>query len=164
MRAFIGIRLEDCKNDILILQEQMKRQYLGNYTLSENIHLTLLFLGEIDDVKQIMIHDLFQSIDIKKFSIELNELTSFRDMIVIKVKPNMALNRVYEQLKKQLIRNGFLIDERPYFPHITLARQTHCSIKQPLFLQTNVNEIALFASVFEVGKLQYKIITKTILK
>ncbi|MDD3106565.1 MAG: RNA 2',3'-cyclic phosphodiesterase [Bacilli bacterium] len=164
MRAFIGVQLEDCRSEIQLLQEQMKRQYYGNYTLSENIHLTLLFLGEIDDAQQNMIHDLFQLIHIDKFSIELNELTSFHDMIVIKIQPNVALNRVYEQLRKQLISHGFFIDERPYFPHITLARQTHCSIKQPLSLQTKVNEINLFASIREAGKLQYKIIAKTILK
>ena len=51
MRLFIAINLDDNIRDALAeMQESMRRQGVrGNYTKTENLHLTLAFIGEHGD-------------------------------------------------------------------------------------------------------------------
>ena len=50
MRCFIGIDLSvDATKEIERLQEIIKPHFFGKTTLGENLHLTLKFLGEIED-------------------------------------------------------------------------------------------------------------------
>ena len=50
MRCFIGIDLSvDATKEIERLQRIIKPHFVGKTTSSENLHLTLKFLGEIED-------------------------------------------------------------------------------------------------------------------
>ena len=63
MRCFIGIDLSvDATKEIERLQRIIKPHFIGKITSSENLHLTLKFLGEIEDaalnkVKKKIIHN-----------------------------------------------------------------------------------------------------------
>ena len=51
MRCFIGIDLPIVAiNEIQKTQKKLKSNFTGRLTSSENLHLTLKFLGEIEDV------------------------------------------------------------------------------------------------------------------
>ena len=50
MRCFIGIDLSiEATKEIERLQKIIKPHFVGKITSSENLHLTLKFLGEIED-------------------------------------------------------------------------------------------------------------------
>ena len=50
MRCFIGIDLSiEATKEIERLQRIIKPHFVGKITSSENLHLTLKFLGEIED-------------------------------------------------------------------------------------------------------------------
>ena len=50
MRCFIGIDLSvEATKEIERLQKIIKQHFIGKITSSKNLHLTLKFLGEIED-------------------------------------------------------------------------------------------------------------------
>ena len=72
MRLFIAINLNDETKAALIALQNELRAYSksGSFTLPENLHLTLAFLGECDEkqteqIKSIMGKVVFQPFDLK---------------------------------------------------------------------------------------------------
>lgn len=156
MRTFIGIRLDDCINEINSLMDRFRGQdSKANYTKLNNIHLTLEFLGEIDAEELRIIEDIFSTLDFTEFSIELFEVTNLRDLIIIKVKENKHLNSLHYKLKQKLKENGFKLQNRKFFPHITLARKSNLEIDEVISLKSKVNKIYLFHSKRTSGGLHY---------
>ena len=55
MRLFIAIELTDrIKDELCMIQKRIKLQGMkGNFTVRENMHLTLAFIGEYSDPEQV---------------------------------------------------------------------------------------------------------------
>jgi RNA 2',3'-cyclic 3'-phosphodiesterase len=97
------------------------------------IHLTLAFLGELDD------HQLTQVIDATEqsaqqahpFSYHLSRVGIFGPSHSPRViwmgieEPTGALLRLHRILNQQLEQRGFATEKRPFSPHLTLARIKH---------------------------------------
>lgn len=161
MRLFIGIKL----NQIVINKIKTINNYLysqnirGNYTNYNNLHLTLVFLGEVkeENVKEII--KIVNETNISKLEeIELYEITNFKEMIILKVRNTKELNDIYNQLFNDLKRLHFNLQERPYFPHITLVRETNVEVQNILenkIITNEVNKITLFESKRINKELQY---------
>jgi 2'-5' RNA ligase len=77
-------------------------------------------------------------------------------MIVATIKKNNDLDDLYSLLKTSLIALGFSIEERPYFPHITLARNTNYLGKNAVSLKTKVRKGFLFSSKRDASGLFYQ--------
>src|SRR3989344_6331769 len=80
MRTFIAIDLpDDLKKEILKLQFALKKEniFSGNWT--SNFHITLKFLGEVDEKKTEKIKNILENICGKtnKFDIELKDVGAF---------------------------------------------------------------------------------------
>ena len=165
MRVFIGMRLNDCINDIVMIQEQLRiKGVTGNYTLFENIHSTLFFLGElsvmiIDKVKKAMDNLCYSSIEV-----EIINVNNIRDIVILELRRNKEIIMLYEGLKGKLIEQGFEIEQRPFYPHITLVRKSNMIHKQKVSLKSQVNEIVLFSSKRINGRLLYNPIYKKSLR
>ena len=156
MRAFIGIKPLDCLNDLVVVQNDLKTQTQGHFTKPENIHLTLFFLGEIDDSQVEKVKAVFEKMVFKSFSLEINEITNFKDMIIAKTKKSFQLDWLYKKLKDLLMNQGFSFENRPYFSHITLARETNCPIKKDVSYSFKVNTVTLFSSERDNNGLKYR--------
>jgi 2'-5' RNA ligase len=160
MRLFLGITFQE-----EILQEvgqtihRLKKNSIkGNFTRKKNLHLTLAFLGEIDERQIIKIEEIMNSIDMNPFVIELDILGKFRsrggDIYWIGFKESAQLQRLYEELSRKLRKNGFLLEDRPYTPHLTLGRKVILDEKIDIEtlskeipnLQIEVSEIHLIQS------------------
>ena len=167
MRLFLAIPLEESVRKMLYQIENEFFSYTekGNFTLYENLHLTLVFLGETDrlaEVKQAM-----DSVKAKKFLLHTAKLGSFKkaggDLYWIGILPSQELSSLHAQLCKQLWEKNFLIENRKYSPHLTLARQVilkkDFQIEKfqeripELFIQ--VEKISLMKSERIKGKLTY---------
>ncbi|MEM0200882.1 MAG: RNA 2',3'-cyclic phosphodiesterase [Candidatus Micrarchaeaceae archaeon] len=125
MRCFISIDLpQELKNKIYELQKNL---FLENVTFvnKDILHLTLLFLGEINQ-KQIenLIKNL-SKIKIKKFNIELRGLSSFkksstRGIIFVKIFSGAEEIGILNSEMKKFVTN-VKTDEKQ-IPHITILR------------------------------------------
>jgi 2'-5' RNA ligase len=113
------------------------------------IHLTLAFLGELDDeqLAQAMAASEIAARRVAPFSCRLTRLGIFgspRQPRVIWMgidEPSGALALLHRTLTYELTRRGFETDQRPFSPHLTLAR-----IKSPLSADEQQSLQALLAS------------------
>lgn len=134
MRAFIALDLDhDLKKTLYSVQNNIKCSALkGSWVKDENFHLTLKFLGEID---QPMLESIGQVLDPipqnnSYISLKLGRLGYFnksRDrygVIWIDVEGEIhKLNRIYDIIEEGLEPLGFRREKRPFKPHITLGRR-----------------------------------------
>lgn len=167
MRLFIAINFNQQIKDYLydITQRLKDSSTYGNFTLRENFHLTLVFIGEtaqVNNVKQAM-----DKVSAQPFEIMFKGLGKFRrdggDIYWIGVEKNPGLSEIYSQLCEELVHSGFTIEKRDYKPHLTLGRQVRpgSGFDKNSFSRTispmsmEVNKISLMESQRIKGKLTY---------
>ena len=137
----------------------------GNFTREENLHLTLAFLGETPEGDIPAISRAIAAISIPAFDVFFSRFGCFkqgqRELWWIGVEEGSLGMRLLEQMQSRLahgLRNGGIsFDERPFNPHITLARELRVSGKVELAegVLTRVSRISLMQSQRIGGVLTY---------
>jgi 2'-5' RNA ligase len=129
MRLFIAINFnKEIKNS---LYENIKRlkSYAnqGNFTPPENLHLTLVFLGEVVPDKVSRIKQVMDKVVAESFGLNISSLGRFQrcegDIYWLGIEKSVTLLSIYNQLSKSLIQAGFPLEKREYKPHLTLGRR-----------------------------------------
>lgn len=159
MRLFIGLPLDiKTKNKLSVIQYELKRNgVIGNFTLKNNLHLTLAFLGEVDSNRLDELITLVN--DIKyKVSLELDSISMLKNIIVYNVIKSKELIDLYHKLIDELKKHNFDIND-DFKPHITLVREAkNTGIINKLNYVKIVsldNDPVLFESVRVNGELRY---------
>ena|SRR3989338_7440101 len=164
MRAFICIELsEEVKKEISKIIDKVKKvdSVRAKFVEPENIHLTLMFLGEISDKEAEMTKEALSSIKMKKFKVELGELGVFSPSYIRILWINLLgeeLKKLQQEIEKSL-GDLFPREEREWQSHVTLARVKSLKDK-PLFLQ-NFKEIQFKHINFTVSSFKIKKSTLT---
>jgi RNA 2',3'-cyclic 3'-phosphodiesterase len=131
IRSFISIDLEDQQILSRITSILSSLQSLGGDLKPverENIHLTLKFLGNVSAPKLGEVKSSLQKLIFSAFAAEIKGAGAFPNlnhMNVIWVGVNEGwsqVEQIYEQLEKLLSSLGFRRENRPFSPHITIAR------------------------------------------
>lgn len=79
MRLFVAINFDkQIKENISIIQSKLKERSKGIYTPPENIHLTLVFLGEIPLKKIDCIKQAMNQMNVTSFKIHFNHIGHFK--------------------------------------------------------------------------------------
>lgn len=158
MRLFIGIKFDE-KTMVLIdrIQGMLYNEGMkGNFTNKNNIHLTLSFLGEVNNDKVDVLKKIIDSIDVSKINtIDITGIDVLKDMIILNVNKSVELDNIYNDLVNKLSNNNFNIDKRPYFPHVTLVREKNKDYKKELNIKSKFTKITLFESTRINGVLTY---------
>lgn len=93
---------------------------------AENFHVTLRFLGDVDDRTANEAALLLDGIAREPFQISIGELDAFGGdrprSIIAKVKPSKELLDLQAEHERNLRRAGLSPESRKYTPHVTLAR------------------------------------------
>jgi 2'-5' RNA ligase len=90
------------------------------------IHLTLAFLGEVDESAAKRAVEAAESVRAKPFPMTLDEVGSFRGARVAWAGSSRVpaeLTSLQSSLETGLRSRGFELEARPYVPHATLARR-----------------------------------------
>ncbi|MDL2254430.1 RNA 2',3'-cyclic phosphodiesterase [Ruminococcaceae bacterium OttesenSCG-928-I18] len=127
MRLFYAIRpSEECLGKLWeasgALRGQVER---GSFTRRENLHLTVLFLGETEhrEKAEACLHEIM----LAPFELCFASLGRFRrgegDLLWAGVKADPVVQQLYNDLSARLRKAGFQVEARPYVPHLTLARR-----------------------------------------
>ncbi len=88
-----------------------------------NYHLTLRFIGEVDEGQAADIDDALARIRAPRFDVTLASVGHFGlRMLWVGIERNAALQHLHEKVESALRRLGFAPEERRYTPHVTLAR------------------------------------------
>lgn len=98
---------------------------------AKNLHSTLLFLGSIDETRQFSITAATEELKPRQMNIEFDRLSYWTKPGVLcltasRFDPEISL--LAKQLANKAIRAGLGIDNRPFTPHITLARKAKARI------------------------------------
>lgn len=163
MRLFIAINFntETCTQLLALRDELRIRSQRGSFTAPENLHLTLVFLGECDEEQTTAVKKVMSTINFEPFSICIDRIGRFRrnggDIWWAGVHENKQLLDLQRELSDKLIAAGFNLDKREYTPHITLGlrvmtKESPWTIRP--FRET-VSRIDLMKSERINGKLTY---------
>ncbi len=163
MRLFIGVRT-GCEQHFTGIQQELKKLGKGNFTSEANLHMTLRFLGDVPPGKVKAIGDAMMHATPGAVALYCEGLQAFgRDIISAKVGGELSrLSALHKSLEAALEPCGFEPEQRAFKPHITLVRQFRpfgafdlSSVSAPR-KDFQINEVILFESTREDGRLAYK--------
>ena len=133
----------------------------GSFTLPENLHLTLAFLGECNETQTAAIKSAMDATAFDPFSITIDHTGYFNgrdgDIWWAGLSQNAPLQKLHHDLTHNLTNAGFTPEKRKFSPHITLARRVQSKIKPhaiPAISET-AHKIHLMKSERVGGKLIY---------
>ena len=123
MRLFIAIQFEKKILDAVTdFQDDLKVQGVtGNYTLRENLHITLAFMGEYGNPDDIL--DAMEQVDLSPVEIRLEGVGRFEDLFWVGLSENPELVGYVKRLRRKLSEYGIPYDKKRFTPHITVIRK-----------------------------------------
>lgn len=123
MRLFIAVQLsEPMRGAISKVQGDLQRLGVrGIYTLRENLHLTLAFIGEYNDPEQVL--DVMRGVPFEPFELRLDGMGCFGDLWWAGLEPSAALQGYVRQLRHALAEACIPFDRKRFSPHITVLRR-----------------------------------------
>jgi len=161
MRLFIAVNFDDkTKARLLQCQESLRLASAGgNFTRPENLHLTLVFLGETPPGHVLEIQRMMDCAPAGPFTLQFEGMGKFGDTWWVGIQQNSALAGLYNHLSQWLKATGFPIESRPFKPHLTLAREVilrpGASLEKPEPFAAQVATMHLMKSERINGKLIY---------
>ena len=126
MRLFLAILFEEPVKDRLREAMELIRRSTrtSRLTRRENLHLTLVFLGELREAGKV--REAMEEIRTGPFPLESGAgqiSTKRRRSLLGRNRASLPLQNLYLELKNALAGKGIAVEDRPYRPHLTLARQ-----------------------------------------
>jgi len=179
LRTFIAIELsEELRQELRKLQQELKQSNIdAKWVKSENIHLTLKFLGNIDlnQIEQTKNILKETSRQVKPFHLHLSGVGAFPKLDYPRVlwvgvdEGENETTEIAKRLEEDLEKIGFQKENRPFSPHLTLARihgsknkdKLKSLIQQTTFISKNktyVDKVTLFKSTLTPKGSIYNII------
>ena len=124
MRLFLGMPIPPELAQSLTRRAQTIELPKGRRTAPENLHLTLVFLGEVPEPTLPHIERELSELNFAPFPLNLTSINTFPrgGVLFAEVEPARALLHLQEKIAASMARCGFAPEDRPYHPHITLAR------------------------------------------
>ena len=165
MRLFVAINFPDeVKAAVAEIRDGLKEAALrGNFTFDENLHLTLVFLGECDARQTKDVISVLDNTSFSPFTLMLEKVGYFKrdggNTWWVGLKENKFLSVLQSDLSERLNQKGFVLESRKYTPHVTIGREVKmpAGFVQPEIRQVgfNVTNIELMKSERINGKLVY---------
>jgi len=164
MRCFIAFEIpEEVKKVLIEAQSQLDKD-MAKLSLTKDFHLTLKFLGEIDENKVEEIKKKLSEIKFDSFETSLTDIGVFPGEDYIRVvwiglgDPKNAIKELQHEIDEKLQKLGFEKDER-FHPHVTLARVKFTEDRESLL--KNLKEITFEKKSFKVNEFKLKKSTLT---
>jgi len=121
MRTFISIDMsEEVRKEIKEIQESLP-EFIGKHIEPKNLHLTLKFLGDIDESMAEKVRDKLKEIKLKKFETEINSIGVFSEKFVKVIWLHLT-NCDELQKKIDSVLESLFEKERRFMSHLTIAR------------------------------------------
>lgn len=122
-RLFIGIRIPtNLQGRLVGLQSGVPG---AKWVAPENFHITLSFLGDMDESRFEDLHNCLKDISAPSFDVTLAGTGAFGskapNLLWAGLEPCAALVALQSKLAGRLVRASLLTETRKYSPHVTLA-------------------------------------------
>ncbi|SEK55932.1 2'-5' RNA ligase [Roseivivax marinus] len=126
MRAFIALPLPS--SDAEVLEAMADRLDVGRAVPSENMHLTLAFLGDVPEAELREVAEALETLAPPAFSFRLSGVQSFGPnetgpSLALAVDPVPgALKDLHDRVRSRCHGAGLVLERRRFRPHVTFAR------------------------------------------
>ncbi|NIR48785.1 RNA 2',3'-cyclic phosphodiesterase [candidate division KSB1 bacterium] len=146
IRTFIAVEIPDSVRDRIakVQAELKKHKERISWTKPGNIHLTLKFLGNVDEEKIPAISEIIQEVvkDRKPFSLNVREVGAFPNVsrprvLWVGIDDNPEIVEIADRIDEGLSQIVFPKEKRKFSPHLTIGRVKSRTGKQ--FLQNLQN-------------------------
>ena len=130
-RLFIALPIQESTRKQItgILTEESFRKLPVRWTSLQNLHLTLQFLGDVNEKRIPDLKQILNRIHVpgKPEPLHFTTVGSFPDsahprIIWLGIDRAESLIRIHQQITADLTRNGFEADRKPFKAHLTLGR------------------------------------------
>lgn len=170
MRTFFAIELSKASQAELadylkMLRQQLEKTYQAKHfrwVQADKLHLTLQFLGRLEDehLLSLLQKARDQVCPFSAFKLKLGPLEWFPSpdnphVLSLQVQPTGGPVQLALALGKAISAQGYSVEDRPFRPHLTLARLVDLQKLEPARLEKlvlpvlselNVKEVVLFRS------------------
>lgn len=125
IRLFVGLDLPQDLRDAL---ERLGGGIPGARWLpAENFHVTLRFIGEVDEDDAADLHEALAAVRAPAFDLEVAGFGAFQNghrthSLWAGVERTPPLMHLHEKVDRALVRAGLPPERRKYMPHITIAK------------------------------------------
>ena len=144
MRLFIAVVIpNEIQKKLFSMQNKMPEEVAKiKWVEEENIHMTLKFLGEVDDEKIDGIKKALSSVELKPFECSVKGFGTFPNDNYVKViwagiEPAESFMKLHEKIDDALLPLGFGKDSR-FSPHVTIGRVRFFKDKEKLMESLDV--------------------------
>ncbi len=123
MRLFAAVELSDeMKTSVASAMHELKVQGVrGSYVPKQNLHLTLAFIGEVENPAPVK--DALRTVSMKPFRLSLSEMGTFGDLLWVGFKGNQGLGALVKDVRAALDQAGISYDRKKFTPHVTIIRK-----------------------------------------
>ena len=124
MRLFIGLPVPTELALALVQLTQALELSGSRLTPRENMHLTLIFLGEVAEWAVPSIERELAELSFASFPLRITGLNAFSraGILFAEIEAVRPLLDLQSRVADGMVRCGFAREDRPYRPHLTLAR------------------------------------------
>lgn len=144
--------------------QQLHRGCGGRPMRRENLHLTLVFVGDAGVGRLDALKSVAGTISGSSFELVLDRLGYWRHNRIVSASPLTvpeALRELVSSLEGRLQQAGFEFDQRPYAPHITLLRDARApGVPVPLHLDWPVGDFVLVESARGPRGAEYHVVAR----
>lgn len=150
-RLFVAIDLPESAKEAVV---DMGCKLPGaRWVPKEQLHLTLRFIGDTDDLTQPVIRAALRQVVSPRFSLALSGIGHFPPgkhprVLWVGMTASLQLSALQHQVELALMEAGIPPDERSFSPHITIARLRETPA--PMVLSLEEREKAFATEPFRV--------------
>lgn len=167
MRTFVALELPEAfADEVAVLSRRLATVCDGRFVRPESHHLTLAFLGELDEAG---VRSAMSALDdacagagpVRVAATGLGTFGRSRDATLwLGIEKNPRLVELACRLREELSARGLAYDEKDFLPHVTLARRARVprgDLGDLAFpLPDEATRVTLFRSVLEPDGARYK--------
>ena len=171
MRLFVAATIDpqvaqaisECSSQLRRRAHTLAPRARITWTHADRVHITIRFIGETDDQRGVGIaHALSGALDVERFAITIEGLGTFPPRGAPRVlwagigDGRESLAKLERDVSAKLASCGIEVEDRPYHPHLTLARVREAAglsagawlreAGEPRFGVSPVDAITLFQS------------------
>ena len=162
-RLFFALWPDDAtRKAITAVVKQAAQYHQGKLIRTDNLHLTLAFLGNVDEAQRDCVEAVAESISMTAFSLCLEHLGVFqREKVLwlgIKEQPD-ALVQLAESLGVGARACGIQLDGKGFTPHVSLMRKVNQLHEFEVeSIHWDVNQFCLVQSISHEEGVQYQVV------
>lgn len=108
-----------------IMSELQKNSERGNFSLMQNLHLTLQFIGETEKVAEAKA--ALSSVDFGRIPLSFDGVGRFKrqggDICWLGISRDRELSLLADKVGEELKARGFKLEDRAFKAHLTLGRE-----------------------------------------